>query len=49
MPAACGDRAAAKAGFRFFDNPRVTQRTHPVKTADARIRRPCAPRCLDQA
>nr|WP_244603074.1 transposase [Mesorhizobium delmotii] len=25
MPAALGDRAAAKAAYRFFDNPRVTE------------------------
>ncbi|WP_430699308.1 IS4/Tn5 family transposase DNA-binding protein [Mesorhizobium humile] len=24
---ACGDCVAAKAGYRFFDNPRVTQRS----------------------
>ncbi|WP_292703279.1 transposase DNA-binding-containing protein [Mesorhizobium sp.] len=24
IPAACGDWAAAKAAYRFFDNPRVT-------------------------
>ncbi|MBB6469163.1 hypothetical protein HNQ96_005052 [Aminobacter lissarensis] len=25
IPAACGDWAAMKAAYRFFDNPRVTQ------------------------
>ncbi|WP_245319441.1 IS4/Tn5 family transposase DNA-binding protein [Mesorhizobium temperatum] len=25
IPAACGDWAAAKAAYRFFDNPRVTE------------------------
>ena len=25
VPAACGDWAAAKAAYRFFDNPRVTE------------------------
>ncbi|MGV2078416.1 MULTISPECIES: transposase DNA-binding-containing protein [unclassified Rhizobium] len=25
MPAACGDWAATKAAYRFFDNPRVTK------------------------
>ncbi|MES0070567.1 hypothetical protein NKJ73_33465 [Mesorhizobium sp. M0074] len=25
IPAACGDRAAAKTACRFFDNPRVTE------------------------
>lgn len=25
MPAACGDWAATKAAYRFFDNPRVTE------------------------
>ncbi|WP_245315390.1 IS4/Tn5 family transposase DNA-binding protein [Bradyrhizobium neotropicale] len=25
VPAACGDWAATKAAYRFFDNPRVTE------------------------
>ena len=25
IPAACGDWAATKAAYRFFDNPRVTE------------------------
>ena len=30
IPAACGDWAATKAAYRFFDNPRVTEHGIPA-------------------
>ncbi|MER8786162.1 hypothetical protein NKH60_34370 [Mesorhizobium sp. M1006] len=35
IPAACGDWAAAKAAYRFFDNPRVTE--HSVLAGEGPI------------
>jgi hypothetical protein len=44
IPAACGDWAATKAAYRFFDNPRVTEHGILAGHFAATAARVCAPR-----